>query len=72
VTWRAVLENDKPYTAQLTVFYWTPLTHCHYSECTRYLYQIQWFFWLGFICCCKTSVQYICCQPLLLRNYYQV
>ena len=29
-------------------------------------------YWSEFICCCKTSVKYISCRPLLFINNYQV
>jgi len=58
---------------QLTVFCWTALRH---AMSTLWMHKIplsdKIILLAGFICCYKTSVQYICCQPLLLRTNYQV
>jgi len=73
VTWTAVIGKEKSYIVHLTCSAERHSdTQCPHSEYTRYLYHTQWFFWLGFICCYKTSVKYISCQPLLLGTYYQI
>jgi hypothetical protein len=73
VTRTAPLQNDMPYTVQLTVFCRTPLRH---AMSTLLMQKIPlsdaMILLVGFICCYKTSVKHICCQPLLLRTNYQV